>query len=145
MLSFMASLVIDTSVLVAAFISEQGASREVLRRCLQRRYLPMIGEALYREAEDVLHRTEIVDRCPLTASEREELFDAYLSVCQWVTPYYLFRPNLQDEADNHVVELAVAGNAAAIVTHNLIDFQRSELRFPELFTLNPAECLKRFP
>ena len=29
----------------------------------------------------------------------------------WVRVYYLWRPNLPDEADNHLVELAVAGNA----------------------------------
>ena len=140
----MVALVIDTSVLIAAFISERGASREVLRRCLQGRYLPLIGEALYQEAEDVLHRREIIDRCSLTESERGELLDAYLSVCRWITPYFLFRPNLRDEADNHVVELAVTASADAIVTYNLADFERSELRFPGLLTLNPADCLKRF-
>ena len=47
-----------------------------------------------------------------------------------------------DEADNHVLELAIAAGAKVIVTHNLADFVRSELRFPELRILTPAQLLK---
>ena len=45
--------------------------------------------------------------------------------------YYLRRPNLPAEADNHLVELAVAGGAEAIDTHNTRDFERAELHFPK--------------
>jgi hypothetical protein len=34
---------------------------------------------------------------------------------------FLWRPNLPDEADNHVIELAVAGGASAVVTNNVRD------------------------
>lgn len=54
---------------------------------------------------------------------------------------YLRRPNLPDEADNHVVELAVAGNAEAIVTHNTRDFRRNELRFPGLAVVTPRALI----
>ena len=47
----------------------------------------------------------------LTAGECEELFAAFLSVTQWVPIYYTWRPNLSDEADNHIVDLAIAGNS----------------------------------
>jgi hypothetical protein len=39
------------------------------------------------------------------------LFAGFLSVCHWCEIYYLWRPNLADEADNHVLELAVAAAA----------------------------------
>jgi hypothetical protein len=48
------------------------------------------------------------------------LFEAYLSVCEWVQVYYLWRPHLRDEADNHAFELAGAGGAATIVTNNVL-------------------------
>ncbi|MDP2135813.1 MAG: putative toxin-antitoxin system toxin component, PIN family [Sulfuritalea sp.] len=138
----MIDLIVDTNVFVSALISEAGASREVIRRCLQRRYQPCISLALFAEYRDVLGRHELFASCPLDATERDELFRAFMAVCRMTDIYYLWRPNLPDEADNHVLELAVAARAAAIVTHNRADFVRSELRFPELRILAPAELLK---
>ena len=66
-------------------------------------------------------------------------------VSHWIEIYYLWRPNLPDEGDNHVVELALAGGAAAIVTRNLRDFERGELRFPALQVLSPERFLEKFP
>ena len=57
--------------------------------------------------------------------------------------YYLWRPNLPDEGDNHILELAVAGGAESIVTQNIRDFRRSELRFPGIAVLTPEEFLQR--
>lgn len=138
----MIDLIVDTNVFVSALISEAGASREVVRRCLQRRYQPCISLALFAEYRDVLGRHELFASCPLDATERDELFRAFMAVCRMTDIYYLWRPNLPDEADNHVMELAVAARASAIVTHNRADFVRSELRFPELRILAPAELLK---
>jgi predicted nucleic acid-binding protein len=59
-----------------------------------------------------------------------------------VRVYYLWHPNLPDEADNHLVELAVAGGADAIVTNNVSDVQTGELLFPHRQILTPARFLK---
>lgn len=64
-----------------------------------------------------------------------------MSVCQWVKIFYLWRPNLKDEADNHLVELAIAGNAKIIVTRNINDFQRSQLLFPQIEILKPEQVI----
>ncbi len=61
---------------------------------------------------------------------------------EWVRVYYLWRPKLRDEADNHVMELAVAGSAGAIVTNNVADFYEPGLRFREIRILRPREVLK---
>lgn len=63
---------------------------------------------------------------------------------RWVTVYYGWRPNLPDEADNHLIELALAGGAAAIVTHNLRDVRGGELRLGSLRVLTPAQCLEEW-
>ena len=137
----MTVIVVDTSVFVAALLGPGGASREVLRRCLMRHYEPLMGAALINEYEAVLSRAALFEKCLLTAQEREELLDAFLSVCRWTRIYYLWRPNLPDEADNHVVELAIAGGAEAIVTRNVKDFKGAELRFTGLRVFCPEDLI----
>ena len=100
-------IVVDTNVFVSALTSATGASREVLRRCLKQECRAVIGLKLFLEMEDTLGRKMLFKNCPLTAGEREELFAAFASVCAWTKTYYLWRPNLRDEGDNHVLELAV--------------------------------------
>ena len=80
----------------------------------------------------------MLQKSHIGAEQRAELLDIFLARCQWTRVYYAWRPNLPDEADNHLVELAVAGGADFIVTRNLRDVARMELRFPQLRVLSPA-------
>jgi hypothetical protein len=82
-------------------------------------------------------RETLFATCHLTREEREVLLDAFLSVCHWQKVCYTWRPNLPDEADNHLVELAVAGGATANVISNPRDFMRTELHFPALRIVQP--------
>ena len=58
--------------------------------------------------------------------------------------YYGWRPNLPDEGDNHLIELALAGGAQAIVTHNLRDLQGGDLLLGRLQVMTPAQCLEKW-
>jgi uncharacterized protein len=136
-------VVLDTSVLVAAVNSAEGGSRLVLRRCLEGRCRSLVGEKLFREYEDVFDRDSLFARCPLSRGERNELLDAFLSACHWTPVFFLWRPNLPDEGDNHLIELAVAGGATSLFTHNVRDFRRGDLRFPQIRVETPGEFLKR--
>jgi predicted nucleic acid-binding protein len=78
-----------------------------------------------------------------TANQRRQVLAALAAAGQWVKIYYGWRPNLPDEGDNHVIELAIAGGARAVVTHNVRDLRRGELRLGGLLVLMPAECLER--
>jgi len=51
--------------------------------------------------------------------------DGFAQVCKPVDARYLWRPNLKDEADNHLVELAIAANANTLL---LITCQTLQLR-----------------
>jgi putative PIN family toxin of toxin-antitoxin system len=136
------TVVIDTSVLISALIGEEGPSREILRRSLEGVYIPLINNALFSEYEDVSSRKRILDACPLNPQEIRELINSLYSVCQWVSVYFLWRPNLKDEGDNFLIELALAGNANAIISNNVKDLHGAELKFPELRILTPDQMLR---
>ncbi|MGH6692318.1 MAG: putative toxin-antitoxin system toxin component, PIN family [Gammaproteobacteria bacterium] len=136
-------LVVDTNVFVSALLGK-GAANRVVAECVAGEREPLMGAALLAEYEAILGRTALWARSRLIESEREEVLDAFLARCRWVRIFFAWRPNLRDEADNHIVELAVAGAADAIVTSNVRDFRvASELRFPELAVLTPAQLLRR--
>ena len=125
-------VVLDTNIIVSAMLASGGAPRQVLRLCLQRHIVPLVGAALFSEYEDVLGRAAVFERSPLSPEERDALFDALMSVAHWRSVYYLWRPNLRDEADNHLIELAVAGGADWIVSANLRDLRGGDLKFNAL-------------
>jgi putative PIN family toxin of toxin-antitoxin system len=135
-------VVIDTSVMISALIGKRRASREVIRRCLTGEYLPLISNPLYQEYEDVSSRKRIKETCPLGTREIRDLLNAFYSVCHWVPIYYLWRPNLKDEADNFLIELALAGNSPIIVTNNIKDLEGAELKFEDLRILTPQQILR---
>jgi len=139
----MIEIVVDTNVFVSALRSDGGASREVLRRILVGRYRPLFGNALWLEYEDLLGRD--VWTSATTSEERAILLAALAQAGRWVNTWYNWRPNLSDEGDNHLIELAIAGNASAIVTHNVRDLVHGELIWESLRVLTPAQCLERFP
>ncbi len=90
----------------------------------------------------MLEQSDLFETCRLDPAERNELLDIFLATCAWTRIYFAWRPNLPDEADNHLVELAVAGRARYIVTRNLRDVARMELNFPELRVVSPEDFLK---
>lgn len=139
----MTDLVVDTNVFVSALRSDGGAARQVLRKALQGRYRPVFGNALWLEYEDLLGRD--VWTSATSPDERVQVLAALARVGRWVTVHYGWRPNLPDEGDNHLIELAVAANASAIVTHNVRDVARGELIWNELRVLTPAQCLEVYP
>lgn len=136
-------IVIDTNVFVAALRSEGGASRQVLRRALSGNFQPLFGNALWLEYNELLGRPVWGDGTTLV--ERQQVLAALAQRGRWVSVYFGWRPNLPDEGDNHLYELALAGNAVAIVTHNLRDVRRGELKLGMLRVMTPAEVLKEWP
>lgn len=135
-------IVVDTNVLIGALIGkEYGANRKLIELCLLKQFQPLINDTLFCEYEDVFSRPEIITKSPYSISEAQELFCAFLTVCHWTKIYYSWRPNLRDENDNYLIELAIAGNAEFIVTNNTKDFYFSELKFPQLKIKPPKEII----
>ena len=135
-------VVIDTNIWIAALISKEGTNREIIRLALQEIIVPQMSTTLFLEYEAVMKRKSIKQLCILTTNEQAELFNAFLSTCQWNEIFYLWRPNLKDEGDNFLIELAVASNAEYIITENRKDIATPELNF-DLEIITSRDFLKR--
>ncbi len=134
-------IVVDTNVFVSACLGV-GACNAVVRACLTHQIVPLIGAPLLAEYEAVLGRTDLFVKSRLDPHERDALLDIFVAQCEWTRVYYMWRPNLPDESDNHLVELAVAGGAQYIVTRNLRDLQAGQLQWPALSVVLPEDFLK---
>lgn len=139
----MLKAVIDTNVIVSALISKDGNySREIIEKVFENIFTPLMGDSLFNELMDVCGRQDVFKSCILTEKERQEFLQAYMLCCSWSKIYYKWRPNLHDEADNHVIELAVAGGANYIITKNIKDLKSGELLFEQLQIVTPDEFIK---
>jgi uncharacterized protein len=135
------NLVIDTNIFIASILSKDGINRQVIRRCLTGEFTPLMGESLYQEYSDLLNRETVFDKCKITYNDRKDLLNAFLNSCHWIKVHYAWRPNLKDEADNHIIELAVAGAAPIIITNNIKDFKNQELFFPFIKINTPKQFM----
>ena len=117
-------VVLDTSVLVAAARSRQGASHVLLSHLPDDRFQPVVSVPVFIEYRAVLLRPEnLLQRPPAQA---EGFLDCLLSASHLQEIFFLWRPGLPDADDDLILELAVSGGCRYIVTHNLRDFRGTE-------------------
>jgi putative PIN family toxin of toxin-antitoxin system len=118
-------IVIDTSVLVSAVLSRNGASFQLVSALPSALFQPALTVALYTEWQAVLTRPEHLP--PGTGPEEALAFLRYLaSIAHLQDVHFLWRPFLRDPGDDMVLECAVAARSPFIVTHNVRDFRRCE-------------------
>lgn len=134
--------VLDTDVLVAGLRSRTGASRRLLVLLHQGRFEAIASVATMLEYEAVLTRPENMKAFGLAVEEIERFLDSMSLLMTPVTPFFLWRPQLRDPADEHVLEVAVNGGADAIVSFNLRHFQTAAKRFG-VVVLRPGDALQR--
>jgi len=136
----MISCVLDTDVMVAAFRSSAGASRQLLLLALQHEFILLLSVPLLLEYEAVLTRPEQLSRSGLTATEVGRVLDDLAAVGKPVHLAFRWRPQLTDPDDDMVLETAINGGGKAIVTFNQHDFAKASQRFAcAIWT--PAEAL----
>jgi predicted nucleic acid-binding protein len=81
-----------------------------------------VSTTLVFEYEEILRRHASL--LGLTDRMIEEVLDGLCSRSEHQKIYFLWRPQLSDPNDDHLLELAVA-SGAIIVTHNTKDFERA--------------------
>jgi putative PIN family toxin of toxin-antitoxin system len=113
-------VVLDTSVVVAALRSREGASYRLVSLLAQKRFEVALSVPLLFEYEDVL--TRYVGAGLYGSQDIEDFLDFVCQVAYRQSIFFLWRPYLVDAKDDMVLELAVAAGCEAIVTHNYKDF-----------------------
>ena len=133
-------VVFDTSVLVAAARSRQGASFALVSLIPASEFQICLSIGLYAEWRAVLTRQEHLP--PGRTVEDALGFLRYLaSQAHLQEIHFLWRPFLSDADDDMVLELAFAAGCGHIVTHNVDDFRGSERL--GVTAISPRDFLKR--
>ena len=133
----MYSVVLDTNVVVAALRSRRGASFAILHR-IGIEWQPLISVPLMLEYEAVGKRE--AQRLKFPEATVDAIVRAFCFTGREVDIYFTLRSFLPDPGDEFLLELAVAGHADAIVTHNTRHFARIERFGIRLMT--PGEFLR---
>jgi len=117
-------VVLDTSVLVAAARSRNGASYQLMSMLPSRDFEMALTVALYTEWQAALTRPE--HRPPGVTVNATLAYLRYLvSLAHLQDVHFLWRPFLRDPDDDMLLECAVASGSSFIVTHNVKDFRRA--------------------
>jgi putative PIN family toxin of toxin-antitoxin system len=114
-------IVVDTSVLIAALRSRQGAAYKLLMLLGSGKFEVSISVPLVLEYEDVAKR--LVGEVLLTERDIDHILDYICRVANHKKIFFLWRPFLMDPKDDMVLELAVVAQCDFIVSYNEKDFQ----------------------
>lgn len=117
----MVRIVLDTNILYAGLYSSKGASFKLLQAIEKDRFKMVISTTLLFEYEDVLKRYKSV--LGLSDGEIDKLLDYFCLKSEHQKIHFLWRPQLPDPKDDHILELAVASGTSIIVTYNAKDFK----------------------
>jgi putative PIN family toxin of toxin-antitoxin system len=134
-------VVLDTSVVTAAFRSRHGASNALLVAAVEGRVDALVTTTLFLEYEAVLKRPDQRLASGLTMERIDQVLAGLAALCEPVEICFQWRPQLADAADEMVLEAAVNGRADALATFNLRHFASAAGRFG-LAVARPAAILR---
>lgn len=135
-------LVLDTDVVLSGLRSTVGASRILLQAIEAEVLKPLVSVATVIEYEAVLKRAENLAAMKLDADDVDRFLDALIARADHIETWFRRRPSIHDPDDELFVELAVNGQAEAIVTFNQRDFAASDVPLG-IEVLRPGDVLRR--
>src|ERR1700739_146531 len=114
----MKAYVVGTNVLVAAFRSDTGASRQVREAARARRFDLLLSVPLMLEYESVLTHPEHLAASGASREDVSAVLDELASVGKRLELVIRTRPMLRDPNDEIVLETAINGRAEAMWSFN---------------------------
>jgi putative PIN family toxin of toxin-antitoxin system len=138
----MPRIVLDTSVVVAGLRTRLGAGNAVLRLVAGRRVTMMATAPLFLEYEEVLKRPEQRLAHGLTPERLDRFLSELAALIEPVEVHFQWRPQIRDASDEMVLEAAINGEAEALVTYNIRDFEAAGERFG-IPVIRPGELLRK--
>jgi len=109
-------VVLDSNVLLSGLKSDAGNSYKVLQALGTNLFEVAISVPLILEYEAILKR--YLDRTIYSDQRIGEILDSICSIAIETKVFFLWRPILSDGFDDHILEVAVAGQCDSIVTFN---------------------------
>ena len=130
--------VLDTNVIVSAFLIDKGNPARILDAALLRRFVMVASETIFSEYREVLARP----RFDIPAVAHDEIL-AYLDQIALKVEPESFPLGLPDPDDEIFLAAAIASQADHLVTGNLKHFPPVHRR--GVSVISPAEFVKQLP
>lgn len=135
---------LDTNILYQALRSNSGASYYIFQQVRKRKIRISLSVPVFNEYQDILTREKSLIDFGLELTDVEKFLRFVAFVGKPFDVYYLLRPNLLDESDNKILELAVASQSDFLITSNIREFRNSELKIDQQKIITPANFVKRW-
>ena len=132
-------VVIDTNVLLSALRSSQGKSYKLIfEKLFNGEFIMALSAPVVLEYEEILK-----DRLPphlFSNEEIDEFIDALVEISHKHLIYFLWRPFLKDNEDDHILELALSAKVKYIITFNVRDFSNTDML--GIYPITPQQFLQ---
>jgi len=119
--------VLDINIIVAGVYSKRGASYHLLKAALSGELSIAVSPLVALEYEGVLHQKSIEGFLTISKKDCETILSALFVRATIVWRPVRIRPTLSDPSDDKILECAISGGCAHIVTSN-------KRHFPEVLT-----------
>lgn len=135
----MPKAVLDSTVLVSAFLSKTGISRELLRKAKTGGFTICLSEEILAETERVLlEYTRIRKRYPYADEAAAKYIQLLRIVCQVITELPKIKAVARDPNDDMIIACGIKAKARYIVTRDkdmleLKEYERISIVSPEVF------------
>jgi hypothetical protein len=132
-------VVLDTHVILSALLSSHGAPAEIIRRWAADEVEVVTSPPLLTELERALAYPQVKKYLKFSPEEIETFLTRLKTVATAVEPHLTLNVVEQDPDDNRVLECALAGRAAYIVSgkRHLLELKE----YQQMVILTPVEFL----